>query len=64
MAPDETIPADPWTGKQVCRTCQAIGEPGDARHPETAEVPPAPPPDVARQRAEWDAAILGESSDP
>lgn len=60
--PDETEATD-WKGRQVCRTCKAVGEPGDQRHPEAVPPPPAPPPQVIRDQAALDAAILGETGD-
>lgn len=57
---DETIPAD-HKGRLVCRSCQAVGKPGDQRHPEAVAPPKAQPTDVVRAQAARDAAILGEA---
>jgi hypothetical protein len=60
---DPDLPADTYTGKSVCKTCQSQGAPGDQRHPDKAELPKAQPAHIVAAQAELDAAILGETGD-
>jgi hypothetical protein len=47
-------------GRQVCRHCHLLGEPGDHRHPHGALPPPELPPALADAARARDAAVLGE----
>ncbi len=56
------VPPDPYTSRLVCRTCQAVGEPGDKRHPVDAGLPGLDSTRAAAAAAR-DATVLGERED-
>lgn len=60
---DTDLPADTYTGKSVCKRCQAPGEPGDQRHPEKTEAPKPQAAHIVAAQHALDAAILGETGD-
>lgn len=56
---DDSYPPEPYTGRLTCRTCKAVGEPGDKRHP-TNDAPAGLPEQLRAAAAARDAAVLGE----
>ncbi|GIJ36712.1 hypothetical protein [Micromonospora andamanensis] len=54
------VPADPWTDLAPCATCNKLGRPGDAQHPDTVLAAARTEPAIEEAARELEARILGE----